>query len=195
MDIVTEIKSQYTRVLQHSDWLQFKNVAEYYLEAAARLKKKDIKSQSNKLLLRNSQKRLFIGIGCELLLKAFYLKKGYCINKLNSSFSGKKLPVHKLSSLKKNDINDKNTFTLDPLVNHLITISTLKSHKEIKRGFQIAMAFRNKEGHVTFPSHSFDIQNYRDVEKAIMLFYQEGFKEKLSYKISMQPNEKSRFAK
>jgi len=82
MDVVNEIKSQYARALWSSDWLYFKQIAEYYLKVAARLKKTDIKSGSKNLLLRNAQKRLFLGIGCELLLKAFYLKEGYCINKL-----------------------------------------------------------------------------------------------------------------
>ena len=81
MDIVNEIKKQYARKLTMTDSRRFKEVGEFYLESAAKLKKKDMRSSKYKLLLRNSQKRLFIGIGCELLLKAYFLKHGYCINK------------------------------------------------------------------------------------------------------------------
>jgi len=133
MDLVNEIKSQYARLLEKKDWRQFKEIAEYYLKVAACLKNKDTGAKNNKLLLRNSQKRLYLGIGCELLIKAFYLKEGYCINKFKREFSGQKLPIHKLSSLKKTDIDHKNTFTLDALINNLNKISALKSHVNIKR--------------------------------------------------------------
>jgi hypothetical protein len=193
MDVVNEIKSQYARLLEEKDWRQFKQIAECYLKVAARLKKKDIGDKSNKLLLRNSQKRLYLGIGCELLIKAFYLKEGYCINKFTRGFSGDKTPTHKLSVLKKSDIDYKNTFTLDALINSLDKISNLNSHADIKRGFQIAMVFRNKEGHVTFPSHDFDEQNYRDIENSVKRFYRKAFGEKLSFRVSMKPNEKYAF--
>lgn len=193
MDVVNEIKSQYARTLKQNDWCQFKEIAEYYLKVAARLKKKDIVGKSNKLLLRNSLKRLYLGIGCELVIKAYYLKKGYCINKFTTKFSGEKTPTHKLSGLTANDIDDKNTFTLDALINNLHKINNLTSDVVIKRGFQIAMAFRNKEGHVTFPSHDFIEQNYRDIETAVKSFYKEAFGETLSFRISMKPNEKHEF--
>ena len=193
MDLVNSIKSQYARILAVRDWRQFKQIAEYYLKVAARLKKKDIAAKNNKLLLRNAQKRLYLGIGCELIIKAYYLKEGYCINKFNNTFSGEKTPTHKLSSLNRNDINHNNTFTLDALINNLNKISSFESHDKIKRGFQIAMVFRNKEGHVTYPTHEFDEQNYRDVENALKIFYKEAFDEKLSFRISMGLREKSIF--
>lgn len=81
-DIESEIKAQYARFFEGNDWHGFKKVAEYYLKTAAELKKSDVKTlESCKLLIRNIKKRLFIGIGCELILKAFYLKSGYVINK------------------------------------------------------------------------------------------------------------------
>ena len=57
------------------------------------------------------------------------------------------------------------------------------------------MVLRNKEGHVTFPTHSFDEQNYRDIESSIMSFYDEAFSEKLVFRISMKRNEKPVFRK
>lgn len=193
MDVVNEIKSQYVKVLVQKDWRQFKQVAEYYLKEAARIKKGDIKSKTRKLLLRNSQKRLFLGIGCELLIKAFYLKEGYCINKFTKQFSEKKSPIHKLSDLSVKDINEKDTFTLDALINNLNKINKFNDYNNIKRGFQIAMVFRNKEGHVTFPSHKFKESSYRDIESAFKIFYKEAFGEKLLFQISMKPYEKHLF--
>ncbi len=193
MDEVNEIKSQYARILQQKDWPQFKKIAEYYLKEAARLKMKHIEVRSDKRLLRNSIKRLYLGIGCELLIKSFYLKEGYCINKFTKNFTGKNSPTQKLSDLNGSDINDRDTFTLDPLINNLNKISDFNSHGEIKRGFKIAMVFRNKEGHVTYPTHEFDERNYRDIENAVKSFYKEAFGKRLTFIISMKPNENHAF--
>jgi hypothetical protein len=72
MSIEADVKQQYAKFLTRSDSSVFKLMAEFYLRKAAILKTKDIESDETfKLLLRNVQKRLFIGIGCELLLKSF----------------------------------------------------------------------------------------------------------------------------
>ncbi len=193
MSIVNEIKDQYARILVKSDSILFKEIAEYYLETAAKLKKKDIRSTKNKLLLRNSQKRLYLGIGCELLLKAYYLKHGYCINKFKKEFEGKKSPTHKIEDLESEHINPNNTFTLGQLINSLKEVCNFNNLKEIEHGFEIAMAFRNKEGHVTFPSHEFNESNYRDIENSVIMFYSCGFDEKLKFSISMKSNERAVF--
>ena len=193
MDTVSEIKSQYARILNEKDWANFKEIAEYYLKIAAKLKNKDIKSRKNILLLRNSQKRLFIGIGCELLLKSFYLKKGYCINKIKSKSGVDNTPTHKLSLLDKEYINHNDTFTIGTLIDNLDRIVSFSDYQSIRRGFQIAMVFRNKEGHVTFPSHEFNESNYKDITQAVISFYSECFKENLKFNISMKPNEKHVF--
>ena len=67
----------------------FKVGANYFLRIAAQLKMNDIllteqeKSfvycKDNRLLYRNIQKRLWIGIAGELLIKAHFLKSGYLI--------------------------------------------------------------------------------------------------------------------
>jgi len=193
LETVSEIKSQYARILKKSDWINFKEMAEYYLKTAARLKKKDVHNNKNKLLLRNSQKRLFIGVGCELLLKSFYIKKGYCINKMKPKSGVKNIPTHKLSSLNVEDINCNDTFTIGTLIDNMEKIGKFCDFKKVKQGFQIAMTFRNKEGHVTFPSHEFNENNYKDISKAVVCFYRECFKENLRFNISMKPNEKHVF--
>ncbi len=76
------VKDQFARVFPASDWRLFKEMAEIYFSEAAFLKKSAFKvAHHRRLLVRNSRKRLLIGIGAELLLKAVYLKAGYCINK------------------------------------------------------------------------------------------------------------------
>jgi len=193
LTVVKEIKNQYARILLKKDARHFKSVAEHYLDVAARLKKRDIRASKNKLLLRNSQKRLFLGIGCELLLKAYYLKNGYCINKFTNEFEGKKSPIHKISDLNLNHVNPDDSFTMGQLIDGLKNVGELPRLHEIERGFKIAMTFRNKEGHVSFPTHEFDDSNYSDIESSFVTFYKHGFDESLVFKISMKPNEKAVF--
>ena len=192
MDTVTEIRHQYARVLEPAEWKQFKSVAEYYFETAAKLKKQDIDSiETMKLLLRNSQKRLFLGIGCELLLKSIYLKNGYCINKIKNAENIPNLPTNKYSSLRLEHVDANNTFTLSILIDHLKNILDLSREKTqlIERGLRIGMVFRNKEGHVSFPAHAYEPQNYRDVESSIASLYDCVYEEELLFRVSMEANE------
>src|SRR3989344_927487 len=81
-DIEQSVKSQFARVFAVADWPLFKKMAEANLREAATLLNADMPIESSlKLLARNSRKRLLIGVGVELLLKAIYLKKGYAINR------------------------------------------------------------------------------------------------------------------
>jgi hypothetical protein len=194
MEIVNEVKDQYASILETKDSNWFKKVAEYYLEVAARLRTRNImKHESNitPLLLRNAQKRLYLGIGCELLLKAFYLKEGYCINKFKGAFAQSKVPTHKLATLNRSDINKNDTFTLGDLINSLSNVGI--TDPQIKRGFMIAMVFRNKEGHITSQKHEFDEKNYREIEKAIIDFYRVGFGQDVSFSIAMKSSDEPEF--
>lgn len=192
MDTIPKVKDQYARILKPKDCILLKESGEYYLKTAARLKKQDIRWGNKKLalLLRNTQKRLFLGIGCELILKSFYLREKRCINKLLPTYSGKKTPTHLFSDLSMDDINANDTFTMNSLIDNLGKVYSFQKLKEIKRGFQIAMAFRNKEGHISFPVHEFDPTNYEDIARALQCFYHEAFWENLQFKISMKPYER-----
>jgi hypothetical protein len=115
MTDVNKAKDKFVRFLCQSDWLAFKTMAEYYLRSAAELKNKDIKApDSLKLWFRNSTKRLFLGIGCELLLKSFYLKEGYCINKPKQK-GIKNIPTHKFDAIDLNNFDHKDTYTFQRL--------------------------------------------------------------------------------
>ena len=85
------IKAQYSKNFLSGDWVDFKQMAEYYLDLAVHLRISDIAfhfrrktqiSRNDRLRIRNIRKRLYIGLACELLLKAHYLKTGYGINSL-----------------------------------------------------------------------------------------------------------------
>src|SRR3954447_16190634 len=76
-------KNQFAKVFSTNDWPAFKRMADAYFERSARLRKSDMQGfpPALRLLARNIEKRLFIGIGAELLLKATYLRHGFVINK------------------------------------------------------------------------------------------------------------------
>ena len=68
------VKAQYATVFCGTDWPRFKRMADALLREAAFIKTSDMRfTTSEKLLARNSRKRLLIGVGTELLLKAIYL--------------------------------------------------------------------------------------------------------------------------
>ena len=193
MTDVNKVKDEFVRFLYQSDWLAFKTMAEYYLQSAAKLKKKDIRApHSLKLWIRNSTKRLFLGIGCELLLKSFYLKEGYCINKPKQK-GIKAIPTYKFDAIDPNNFDHRDIYTFGPLIDNLKTIRKFQNQAQIQKGFSIAMVFRNKEGHTTFITHNFDRLNYTDIETGIIFFYQEAFNEKLYFQVSMAPKEQGIF--
>jgi hypothetical protein len=194
--IETEIKEQYAKHFVNSDWTLFKSTAEYYLETAARVLKKDIKygSESLKLLHRNIQKRLYIGIACELLLKAFYLKNEYCINKVKNKKNTNGTFPFKLNAIDKDDFNKNDTITLHMLIEGVLNVSNLGDDKEIIiKGLKIAKTFRNKEGHVVVLWHNYEPQNYRDIEHSLTAFYKIAFGEKLNIHFSVGDGEDAVF--
>lgn len=184
-----EIKEQYTKIFIKRDFTSFKLVAEYYFKKSANLKKSDINSSDTyKLLLRNIEKRLFIGIATELLLKACYLKQGYCINKTKNK------RITKFEEIEQDNTIDKTeTFTINSLIQDFNKIVDFEDWETIKKGLVIAKVFRNKEGHVVSLYHDYDNTNYNDIEKSIISIYEKFFSRKLDFKISMESNENGIF--
>ncbi len=190
MDIEPQIKTQYAKFFTQSDWPVFRDVAEYYFTTAAMLKKDDIDSPiSHQLLIRNIQKRLFLGIGCELLLKSVYLKLGYGINRPKTGANA----IYRLGEISPSNYEESETYTLNYLIDQLKHIYTFKNHANIVKGLKIAKVFRNKEGHVAVLWHQFDPSNYSYIEDAVVGIYSEIFSQKLSFQISMERNESGMF--
>ncbi|MBL7135883.1 MAG: hypothetical protein ISS81_04730 [Candidatus Marinimicrobia bacterium] len=196
MSIEREIKDQYAKFFLEEDWLIFKSTAEYYLETAAKILKKDIQYESDglKLWRRNVQKRLYIGIACELLLKACYLKNGYCTNKVKD---GKKLNIKfpfKIKDVNKDYLRDDDTFSFNDLMKKLDYIIDFGNDKEIvNKGFRIAKVFRNKEGHIAVLWQDYNPQNFRDIENGIIGFYKIVFNENLKLHFSISDGEEAVF--
>ena len=176
-----EIKAQYAKVFTKKDWRTFKNVADWYFRKSAILKKKHIDSEKKyKLLIRNIQKRLYLGIGTELLIKACYLKSGLAINK---PIDPKKYNsvVIQLDIVDVKELEATNTFTLDPLLINLNGIFKFDDWNSIERGLKILKVFRNKEGHVAVNSHEYKKENYVDIEQSIIAIYKKVFDETLEF--------------
>lgn len=185
------IKKQYAKVFKKNDWEFFKIVAEYYFKKAATLKKADIDSDEVfKLAIRNIQKRLFLGIACELVVKSCYLKQGYVINKPITK--GPNLPI-KFKDIKISELDAKDTYTLSPLIQNINKIIDFSNWAVIQKGLNILKVFRNKEGHVAVMWHKYDPGNYRDIEASVIAFYLDVFGEQLDFRIAMESKERGKF--
>ena len=203
--IEQQVKQQFAKIFGFDDWRTFKLLAEYYLRTAAKLRKKHMEGieEPFKLLARNAQKRLFIGVGCELLLKAFFLRQGYGINKVDFREMRERLLArpalpYRLGTVPEEFLVKDNTFSFNEVLGQLSrepTFATLprEERRIIMRGFRIAKVFRNKEGHVATLWHNFDPTNYSDIEQALMLFYKVAFTEHLQIQFSVERNEQDLF--
>ncbi len=190
-DIESDIKKEYAKFFEKHDWFKFKEMAEYYLREAVYLQTKDINSKTLTKLIRNVQKRLFIGIACELLLKAYYLKNGYCINKSRKSASV--TWPHKFEGINEEDFLPENTYEFNYLIDHLKDICTLSQINEIIKGLKIAKVFRNKEAHTVVYWHKFNPMDYSAIETCLSELYSQGFAQKLTIQFSVAKNEKGIF--
>ena len=188
--IEKSVKQQFAKVFERADWRLFKKVAECYLRQAAFLRKHDVNAPSKlKLLVRNSQKRLFIGIGLELLLKALYLKDGYAINRPERKNKALKLPF-RFDEAIGSQLVEAETFSLDNLIDQLGKLVRVKNRGVVVKGLKIGKVFRNKEGHCVTSVHTFDSSNYRDIEAALRELYSVAFNEALTVRFSLAPNER-----
>ncbi|MCO1335940.1 hypothetical protein MO867_16525 [Microbulbifer sp. OS29] len=196
--VVNEVKAQFARVLKPSDSEHLLEVADYHFEEAAKLKKRDIRFARKKLLIRNSMKRLHIGIGVELALKAAFLRKGVCVNKFSTNPPPQGLennPIHQFDVLDLSQITPNNTFTMGALINKYAQVMKVAVNQEFTDGLMIAMTFRNKEGHSSFLNHEFEPNNYRLIENSVKRVYREVFNQELELLISMTAQETGVFNK
>ena len=194
MSIEQDVKSRFSAWFSEEDWKRFKAVSELYYQRAVYLMKDDINffiSTSNKdsrLLARNIQKRLDIGIATELLIKSYYLKDGYMINLVKEKNKNmRNFPFLQTEDKEKFQIN--NTFTLNDLIENLGKTKEFKEIDIIKEGFRIAKVFRNKEGHVVTKNHLYESTDYDKIENALVAFYKEAFLEELSIRFSFEHGE------
>ena len=185
------IKSQYAKFFESHDWYVFKQLAEHYLKIAVFLKKNNIDAEeAYKLWFRNVHKRLFIGLGCELLLKSHYLQSGYGINKPKKG----EWHLYRIQDVNSNDYRRDDTYSMGFLIDQWKNGPSFKKQNIIEQGFRIAKVFRNKEGHIAVYWHNFDPSNYSDIEKSLMLFYEEAYSQKLNIQFFFEKNEEPIFS-
>jgi hypothetical protein len=186
------VKSQFEKVFSDSDWKLFKEMAELAFSEAAFLKKSDFNkvAEQKKLLVRNSRKRLLIGVGAELLLKAVYLKAGYCINRPQNERSPLRFPFSPAAAAGV-PLNGADTYMLGTLIDHLAGTVTLQHPPVVTEGLRIAKVFRNKEGHVVTATHRFEPQSFRAIEAALVELYADAFRERLTVRFSLAPRERA----
>lgn len=183
------VKNQFAKIYNYCDWQLFKEIAEINFQEAALLKKSAFKSvdMNKQLLIRNIRKRLLIGIGTELLLKAIYLRAGFAINKPQKGIDIKQ--PFKLEDVNESQLVSDNTFTLNQLIDNLTKVIQIAKPDETLQGLKIAKVFRNKEGHVVTSSHIYDPINYRAIEKSLIELYACVFNEVLNVQFSIEVNE------
>lgn len=129
-----------------------------------------------------------------MLLKAFYLKNGYCINKPKNKTTPNGVFLYKIKDIDKSDFKDDDTITFSNLMEKLYSIKDFGSDRQIiDIGLRIAKVFRNKEGHVVVLWHDYDPQNYRDIENSLIAFYRIAFGENLKLRFSFGDGEKAFF--
>jgi len=190
MTIEQSIKAQFAKVFRTPDWRLFKKIAEANLRDAAALKMANMPIESSlRLLARNARKRLLIGVGIELLLKAVYLKNGYCINKPKVR-SSLKFPFTEHATAGATLAEDL-TYELNMLIQHLPEVTSLQNKVLTTKGLIIAKVFRNKEGHGVTAAHAFFASNYQDIESSLVELYRDVFSEKLSVHFSLEPRDKA----
>jgi len=187
MSLASAVERQFARPFVQEDWVLFKGMADANLSEAAHLKRKDMRrSAISSLLARNVRKRLLIGLGTELLLKAAFLKAGYAINLRPGKGP---FPV-KFSDLGNAKLRPK-TASLDDCIEHLTKVMPDPSAQDAREGLKIARVFRNKEAHSVLEAHVFDATTYRTVEAALKVVYRDAFEEHLRVTISMAKNERA----
>jgi hypothetical protein len=186
------VKSQFAKIFSYSDWHLFKEMAEVSFSEAAFLKRSDFNKVTDRrrLLVRNSRKRLLIGVGTELLLKAICLKTGHCINKPQDRRSALRFPFTPAAAAGVS-LNEAQTYMLDELIGGLARIVTLQDAAVVTDGLRIAKVYRNKEGHVVTSRHKFDPRSFRAIEKALVALYADAFRERLTVRFSLEPGERA----
>ena len=193
MSIEARTKQRFAKVFGSSDWRLFKRAADAYLERAARMKKRDVSyaPESLQLLLRDSQKRLLIGVGVEFLLKAAYLYAGFAINKPEDR-KAVSFPFS-LADVARGVLKPDDTYTLAQLIDSLGALPSLKGLGKDGDGLRIAKVFRNKEGHVVVSEHKFEPDDYRTIERSLVAVYRRCFAEALHVRFSVAWGERSKW--
>jgi hypothetical protein len=145
--VETQVKQQFAKLFRREDWELFKRMADHYFRSAAFLHGRDLNVATDlRLLVRNCQKRLFIGIGAELLLKAIYLKSGFCIDKPERGQADVPHFPFTFQEAAHCTLEPDRTYMLNDLVDHLAHVPGIGAFGVMDRGLRIAKVFRKQGG-------------------------------------------------
>jgi hypothetical protein len=185
------VKAQFAKIFVRDDWSLFKRMAEFHLERAAFLRKRDMERMPERwrLLARNSEKRLLIGIGMELLLKAIYLRHGFSINEPERTAVNPPRFPFTFQQIRGTPQAADRTYMLDRLIQNIPSIPAIGNLGAAETGLKIAKVFRNKEGHGVVAGHRYDASNYRDIESSLVTLYARALNQTLQVRFSLAPGE------
>lgn len=162
-------KNYYFKVFTENDIKKFIDGANNFI-----ILSKKFHSLSNPLSFKNRCSKIFLGIAAELVIKATYLKLGYCINKHKDK--KKNYSEKKINLFKKNDIKDEelsiDTHSFYDLIIKLSDI--LPKHnfdfdKDIRKGLEIARIWRNINAHTITSQDIGYGTDYMDIDKSLKI--------------------------
>lgn len=90
-------------------------------------------------------------------------------------------------------LDPANTYTLNCLIQGLPKLPAIGALGPLGRGLLVAKVFRNKEGHAVLARHTFDPQNYRDIEQSLIAVYDRAFGQTLQVTFSVATNERAKW--
>lgn len=170
-------------LFKQEDWREVKKSGEKFLKYAYKYKPKIInlsnRSEREEKFFRELLYRILMGIGCELIVKAVYLKEGYIINRYKIKKS--RFPA-KLGSMPDKKLNPFITFDINILISCFHTffpkIDKMLYNRWISKGLQIARIWRNKDIHNGGRYHMETGMDVFDIETSLIAIYDHIFNDK-----------------
>lgn len=181
------VERLYCKVYGKEDYKLFKKNAEKFFslfrEYSSTNKTTSLTKKGLKKFIRDELiSRIFLGIGCELLVKSVYLKKGYLINRVLNKPENKVFP-YRMKVITIENIDSGNTEFFRKLNSnlHKLMPKRVKLHdynRLIKKGLEIARIWRNKDTHIGGGYHrqSMEIHDIGNaVHNIYFIFYRSRF--------------------
>lgn len=189
MSKAMEVEQQFARQFVATDWTLFKRMADANFSEAAHLRTADVRAPHvGRLRARNIRKRLLIGVGAELLLKASFLKAGFAIN-LPLKGSALTFPSE-FAVVGTAQLHQTKTASFKQCLDNLHKAMQPEDERATRDGLEIAQVFRNKEAHGVIERHPYHADTYRTIEASLIAVYRDAFAEDLSVTIAMTAHDK-----
>ena len=184
-DFLESLEKRYYKIYNEEDYVLFKRNAERFFDLfkefggpkVVNINKKGLK----KFLTDELISRIFLGIGCELIVKSVYLKRRYLINQVSNLSKNKKLSFpYPIKDVPKDSIITevygfkKLNSNLYKLVPEKVDYKTY--NRLVRKGLEIARVWRNKEAHFGGGYHTESMEIY-DIRNSLSNVYKIFFNE------------------